>query len=531
MARMRRMAANVERIARAEAEAARQQVSDILESISDAFMALDHQWRYVYVNQEALKQTRKSAPEIIGQVIWEVFPDLVGSNFYTEYHRAVQEQTPVTFEEYYAPFDTWYEVHAYPSQNGLSVYFQDITPRKRMEKELRQQSEHLIRANRMKDEFLATVSHELRTPLNSILGWTQILRRGGLRDDAVRRALETVERNARLQNQLIEDLLDVSRIISGKLRLDVRPIELTSVIEAAIDTVRPAAQAKSIRLTSILDPKAGLVAGDANRLQQVVWNLLSNAIKFTPKGGRVQVQLERVNSHVEIIVSDTGQGINVELLPYIFERFRQADSTTTRQYSGLGLGLAIVRHLVELHGGTIWASSPGEGLGAVFTVHLPLRAVRDEDNSKERVHPTVEDAVAFDYSPKLLDGLQVLVVDDEPDARELVRFVLEQHGAEVMTVASVSEAIEAFEVWRPNVLLSDIGMPGEDGYDLIRKVKALEQKLGIRTPAAALTAYARAEDRTRSLAMGYQLHLPKPIDPSELVTVVANLAGRTISLI
>jgi len=378
-------------------------------------------------------------------------------------------------------------------------------------------------ANRAKDEFLSMLSHELRTPLNAMLGWSQLLRSQKLNEATRSRALEAIERNARGQANLIEDLLDISRIITGKLRLHVRPLELVPVIEAAIDTVRPAADAKQVRIQSVLDPLAGPVSGDSDRLQQVVWNLLSNAIKFTPKGGRVQVRLERVNSHVEIVVSDTGVGINSDFLPYIFERFKQADSTHTRSHGGLGLGLAIVRHLVELHGGNVQAQSPGEGQGSTFIVQLPLTVVLNT-NESERIHPTVGGEVSFDYAPTL-SGLSILVVDDEIDARELLSTVLQECGAVVSAVASVADAIAAIEQFQPDILVSDIGMPGEDGYSLIRRIRAMEAQNGGRIPAVALTAYARVEDRTRALAAGFQMHIAKPVNPTELVAVIANLAG------
>ncbi|HYE63950.1 MAG TPA: ATP-binding protein [Pyrinomonadaceae bacterium] len=418
---------------------------------------------------------------------------------------------------------------------GVQGIARDITQRKR-EEEVRKQlltREQAARAeaetaNRTKDEFLATLSHELRTPLTSILGWTRMLSAGGLDENKRDLALETIARNAKAQAQLIDDLLDVSRIITGKLRLDVHPFELLPIIEAAVDSVRPAAEAKGIRLQVVLDPRAGLISGDPNRLQQVVWNLLSNAIKFTSKGGRVQVRLERVNSHVEIIVSDTGQGISPELLPFIFDRFRQADGSTSRTHGGLGLGLAIVRHLVELHGGTVQAKSLGEGQGATFTVKLPLMIARDKGflaRDGERRHPTAEGGSLLPCPP-VLDGLRVLVVDDEADARSLVTTILEQCGAEVMTAASAFEALELLEKSRPDVLVSDIGMPEMDGYALIRKVRALPAERGGRTPAVALTAYARTEDRVRILSTGYQMHVAKPVEPTELAAAVASLAGR-----
>jgi signal transduction histidine kinase/CheY-like chemotaxis protein len=381
-------------------------------------------------------------------------------------------------------------------------------------------------ANRTKDEFLATMSHELRTPMTAILGWAHLLRTSRFSEDDLARALETVERNARAQTKLIDDLLDISRIITGKLRLDVRSVDLAAVIEAAVDATRPTAEAKAIRLQTVIDPQAGPVSGDTDRLQQVVWNLLTNAIKFTPKGGRVQVRLERINSHVEITVSDTGRGISEEFLPHVFDRFRQADGTTTRTHGGLGLGLSIVRQLVELHGGAVSAESAGEGQGSSFTVQLPVMVTRREVFKSERRHPTADGSISFDCPPSL-EGLRVLVVDDEQDTRDLLRAVLEQCGSEVTTAASAAEALEAFQQSKPDVLISDIGMPEEDGYLLIGKVRALEAGLGKRVPAIALTAYARVEDRVRALTAGFHVHVPKPIEPVELVAVVASLTGRT----
>ncbi|MGB7922881.1 MAG: ATP-binding protein [Pyrinomonadaceae bacterium] len=385
--------------------------------------------------------------------------------------------------------------------------------------------------NRAKDEFLATLSHELRTPLTAVLGWAHLLRSGRIDKENSTQALETIERNARAQAQLIDDLLDVSRIITGKLRLEVREVEIPPVIEAAIEAVRPATEAKGIRLMTMLDLSAGPISGDPDRLQQIVWNLLSNAIKFTPRGGRVEVRLERVDSHVEVAVHDTGAGIKPEFLPHVFDRFRQADSTTTRTHGGLGLGLAIVRHLVELHGGTVHADSRGEGEGATFTIELPLRVVRrkSEDHPSHAAGRSTRKKSADDLiicEPQLA-GLRVLVVDDEPDTLELLRMALTQCQAEVTPVSTAASALRAFEESRPDVLVSDIGMPDEDGYSLIRKVRALEDDNGRRIPAIALTAYAREEDRMRALLAGFQVHIAKPINPAEFVAVVASLAGRT----
>jgi PAS domain S-box-containing protein len=412
---------------------------------------------------------------------------------------------------------------------GMRGVTMDITERVRAERErddllLREQAARAEAesANRAKDEFLATVSHELRTPLNAILGWAHMLRSGKFEPEMEARAMETIERNAKAQAQLIEDILDVSRIVTGKLRLDVHPVDLAPVIEQAIEAVRPAAEAKSIRLQPVLDPRAGPISGDPNRIQQVVWNLLSNAVKFTPRDGRVQVRLERVNSHVEIIVSDTGQGISAEFLPHAFDRFRQADGTSTRRHGGLGLGLAIVRHLVEMHGGTVQAESPGEGLGATFTVKLPIIAVRQDMRASRRAHPVVG-GTSLPESPSLT-GLRIMIVDDEPDTREMLKILIERLGAKVWPCSSASEAFDVFRTWQPDVLVSDIEMPSEDGYELIHKLRQWESKRGRKTPAVALTAYASVEDRVRVLEAGYQIHVAKPVEPTELAVVIAALA-------
>ena len=415
---------------------------------------------------------------------------------------------------------------------GFAKIMRDITDRKRAEEERLQllASEQAARAeaenaNRLKDEFLATLSHELRTPLMAILGWSEILQAGRYDPQELEQGLATIARNAKAQAQLIEDLLDVSRIISGKLRLDVHTVELTPVIEAALESVQTAADAKGIQLSKDLDAAAGPVSADAGRLQQVIWNLLSNAIKFTPRSGRVEVRLARVNTHVEITVSDTGQGIDTEFLPYVFERFRQADASTRRPHAGLGLGLAIVRHLSELHGGSVHAESAGLGQGAAFTVRLPMATASPVPAIQPSETPTDEDRDS-DCTPNLA-GLSVLVVDDEPDARELLRRVLQQCDALVHVAGSAAEGLRLFEKHRPDMLISDIGMPGEDGYDLIRQIRAHEGGGNPRMPAVALTAFARSEDRRRAMLAGFQVHMPKPVMPSELIAVVASLAGRT----
>ena len=384
------------------------------------------------------------------------------------------------------------------------------------------------RASQMKDEFLATLSHELRTPLNAILGWAQILRAGPADAEDLREGLDTIERNARAQTQIIEDLLDMSRIINGKVRLDVQRIDLAVIVHAAVNTVKPAADAKGIRIQTILDARTGPISGDPNRLQQIFWNLLSNAVKFTPKDGRVQVVLERVDSHVEVRIIDTGEGIKPEFIPHVFGRFRQADATTTRRHGGLGLGLAIVKQLSELHGGTVRVSSAGVGQGATFIVSLPLISIHVEPSEAEnaRRHPQLAQTSIPHGECAELTGLKVLVVDDEADARGLVRRLLEDCGATVIVAASASEGYWMLQSERPDILVSDIGMPGEDGYSLIRRVRALETEKGGNTPAVALTAYARAEDRMKAVVAGFQHHVVKPVEPAELITMVASLAKR-----
>ncbi|WP_199332494.1 PAS domain S-box protein [Anabaena catenula] len=415
----------------------------------------------------------------------------------------------------------------------LHGFMIDITERKLAEQEREKllEREQAARAeaeavNRIKDEFLATLSHELRTPLNAMLGWTQLLRSRKFDENTTARALETIDRNSRALAQLIEDVLDVSRIIRGKLRLNLRPVELVPLLEAAIDTVRPAADAKEISLNFQSDSAVGIVMGDANRLQQIVWNLLSNAVKFTPKRGRVEVQLERINSRVQIRVSDTGSGIDPDFLPHVFERFRQADSSTTRSHGGLGLGLAIVRHLVELHGGTVSVISQGIQQGATFIVNLPMKVVSiNYDTAQPKL--SIDPDASTNQQLSILEGLRVLLVDDEADARHLLTTILGEYGAQVMAVASAMEAISALRKFHPDILVSDIGMPQEDGYTLIRQIRTLSVEEGGRIPAVALTAYARTEDRTQALLAGFQLHIPKPVNPAELAVVVANLAGRT----
>jgi len=388
------------------------------------------------------------------------------------------------------------------------------------------------RASRMKDEFLATLGHELRTPLNAIVGWAQILRNKSCTPEDLAEGLAVIERNATAQARIIEDLLDMSRITSGKVRLDIHPVDLNEVITSAVETARPASEGKGVQLQRVLGPhNLSTVRGDPGRLQQVVWNLLTNAIKFTPKGGRVQIRVDQVQSHLEITVSDTGAGIKPEFLPYVFDRFRQADASTTRHHGGLGLGLAIVKHLVELHGGTVRAESEGLGKGATFIVSLPLPAVRADQSPNSDGGPVPVRRNHPQARPERTDltNVTILMVDDEPDARRLVTRILEDCNARVLTAGSVDEALSVFGEQPVDVLVSDIGMPRRDGYDLIRTLRARPANRGGVIPAVALTAFARTEDRRAALTAGFDMHLPKPVDPTELCEVVARLAGRTRS--
>jgi PAS domain S-box-containing protein len=402
------------------------------------------------------------------------------------------------------------------------------------EQEARQLAEQATRA---KDEFLAVVSHELRSPLNAILGWNRLLRSQRAGDPQIAKVVETVERSGKAQLQLIEDLLDTTRIITGKMKLEFTPVELVDVISAALDTVRPGADNKGIAITTNLDPMAGQITGDPDRLQQVVWNLLSNAIKFTPTGGQVWVELRRGGAGVQIVVRDTGQGIAPDLLPFVFDRFRQGDSSTSRRFGGLGLGLALVKHLVEFHGGTVAVESPGEGQGATFTVNLPVRAVKGgkETERGKDGETTVDWRARRKTRTAKIEGLRALVVDDEAGARELLTITLELHGVSVTTADSVDAATAEIESRLEDgadapfdILISDIGMPGADGYELIRRVRDYPDSRVSRIRAVALTAYARSEDRLRALQSGFHMHVPKPVDEEELTAVIASLTGREI---
>jgi len=529
---------------RREAELAMARLAAIVESSDDAVIATDLDGVIASWNQGAELLYGYTAQEAIGQLATTLIPP---ERFGEE--ESILER--LRRGEHIKHFETTrllkdgsavdISLTASPIKNaqgeviGASGIARDITERKRADEVIRgaYEQESAARAeaenaNRLKDEFLATVSHELRSPLNSILGWARMLGGKRLDEEESARALEIIQRSARAQNQLISDLLDVSRIITGKSRLDVSTVELIPIIEAAMDIARPAADAKKIRLVSALDPAAGPVSGDADRLQQVVWNLMSNAVKFTPAGGQITVRLEREGTHVTIAVSDTGEGIEPEFLPFVFDRFSQFERRPARAHGGLGLGLAIVRHLVELHGGTVSAASRGRGQGATFTVALPLASPRKASRGAGRDHLDGADEIPQSHAPSpwRLRDLRVLVVDDEPDARNLLGLILLSYEAEVRDCASAAEALQILDEWRPDVLVSDIGMPFVDGYELMRKVRARDPERGGLVPALALTAYARAEDAGRALEAGYQAHIPKPVEPGKLATVVASLAGR-----
>lgn len=524
-----------------------------LASIGDAVITTDVEGRVTFMNRVAESLTGWSQAEALGCSLVDIFPIFNEQSRQPVENSALQALRAGTLvalanhtilvakdgSEW--PIDD----SGAPIRNeqgevvGAVLVFRDISERKRMELERERllanaqaAQKEAEQANRLKDEFLATASHELRTPLTAVVGWSRMLRTGKLDADNRARALESIERNAILQTKLIDDLLDVSRIITGKLILDRRPIEMAHVVSDAVNTVRPAADAKNITIETSFDAEAGPVLGDANRLQQVVWNLLSNAVKFTPKNGRIEVALRRVNSQIEISVCDSGEGISSEFLPYVFDRFRQGDGKTTRSHSGLGLGLAIVRQLVELHGGTVNAHSDGPGCGAVFKVRLPILSINSVFGNKTVARDSTlttergTNGLSIESSPRL-EGVRILVVDDDRDTRQMLKAVLSECQAEVITAASAAEALEEIERRKPDVLVSDLGMPEQDGYELIKEVRDMESAdHTARIPALALTAYAKAEDRVRALAGGYQVHLSKPVEPAEFVLVVANLAGR-----
>jgi len=524
-----------------------------LSSIGDAVITTDVEGRVTFMNRVAESLTGWTPDEAMGHPLPDIFQILNEESRQPVEDPALQTLSAgatvglanhtilIAKDGTERPIDD----SAAPIRNeqgevvGTVLIFRDISERKRMELERERllaaaqaAQKEAEQANRLKDEFLATASHELRTPLTAVVGWSRLLRTGKLDAENSARALESIERNATLQTKLIDDLLDVSRIITGKLTLDRRPLEIAHVVSDAVNTVRPAADAKNIAIETSFDAEAEPVLGDANRLQQVVWNLLSNAVKFTPKNGRIEVALQRVNSEVQVSVGDSGEGISSEFLPYVFDRFSQGDGKSTRSHSGLGLGLAIVRQLVELHGGTVKAHSDGPGRGATFEMRLPVLSINLVPGSKSALsHSTLAGARTTDglsiECPPRLDGVRVLVVDDDFDTRQMLKAVLSECQADVITASSAAEAIKEIEQRKPDVLVSDLGMPEQDGYELIKQVRKTESAdNAARVPAVALTAYAKAEDRVRALAGGYQVHLAKPVEPAEFVLVVANLAGR-----
>ena len=492
-----------------------------------------------YFNQQWRNYTGLTLERMEG---WEwtklLHPDDVHENI-SHWQHSLRTGEPFRMEHRFRQADgiyRWHLTQAHAKRDGkgnISLWVgsnTDIDTIKRAdeEKERLLENERIARneaerASQIKDEFLATLSHELRTPLNAILGWSQLILQGRMSKEDIQRGLETIERNARSQNKLIEDLLEMSSIISGKVRLDVKRLNLADVVETAVESMAPAAEAKGIRLRRIIDPSAGRVLGDPNRLQQIIWNLLSNAVKFTPKGGNIEVIVERLESQLEVTVTDSGLGIKPEFLDYVFDRFRQADSSLTRQYGGLGLGLAIVKQLVDLHGGMVRVESAGEGQGASFIVSLPLAPVPGRNDTQPGIH-------GLDPQRATLSGMKVLVVEDELDARELIKRILTQNNAEVIIAANAAEGLEMVKTQRPDVMISDIGMPGKDGYQLIRDIRNLPALQGGETLAIALTALAGSGDRTRALIAGYQMHLAKPVDSHELIATIGSLKGRTPKL-
>ena len=674
------MALSREQAARKQAEetakalqSAKDRTTNILESITDAFIAVDLNCNYTYVNNKALEILGKSEAELIGKNVWDIFPWAVDLPSYKIATKALAEKVTIEYEEFVPLWNKWLKVRFYPSDSGVSAYIQDVTDRKQaesalkasqeklrmlaesnligilfgdvdggiseandeflrmvgytreqldrgelrsiditppeylplddigiaeakakgvcspyekeyirpdgsripvlvgyillgekrqesvafildltvrkeLEKELHDRAEELARANRIKDEFLGTLSHELRTPLNAMLGWAQLLRHRKFDEKTTAKALETIDRNTRSLGTLIEDLLDVSQIMTGQLSLNLRWVDLISTVEGAINTLAPAIGAKNIEIVTDFDQTAGRMFGDSGRLQQVVWNLLSNAIKFTPDGGQVRVALRKLEGipapvqsaysenlslpSVEIEVSDTGQGINPEFLPHVFERFSQADSSTARPHDGLGLGLALVRHFVEMHGGTVQATSAGKGQGSTFLVRLPIKQRQGEGEfsvagAEEFVirETPARSAVNESFVSSNLSGVRVLVVDSDGDSLEFVRIVLEDCGAVVETAASGKEALEAISRLNPDVLAIDLGMQAQDGEALLWQVRS---QAGKEIPAVAFTAAGRVEERVRALRQGFQIHVPKPLDPAELVAVVASLVARSI---
>ena len=509
----------------------------VFENALNGVAVLDESSRFVDVNPALLKILRRSRLDVIQRGLFDFVPEGHQGQVQEvleelERSQAWRGHFPLKDANHDLVWLEWHmSTHAEPGLRLAIV--SDVTEKLRYEEERESllQSERAAReeaeqANRLKDEFLATVSHELRNPLNAIVGWSQLLNMGGIDAETLKEGLTTIERNAMAQSQMICDLLDVARITSGKIRLDVQTLYPAETLEAAISAVQPAADAMEIRLIRTFDEHAGPIYGDPSRLQQVFWNLLSNAVKFTPKRGKVHIVLQRVNSHVEIRMEDTGSGMSEEFLTQIFERFRQADATTTREHGGLGLGLAITKQLVEMHGGSIHAASEGLGKGSTFTVMLPVTASRDDAQAAVSDDGQTQNGIDELATTRPLAQLRVLVVEDDPDSRALLKRLVSAAGAEAQDAGSVGEALRLVEEFQPQVLVSDLGMPGRDGFELIREVRALGHTFQT-LPAVALTAFARADDRRKSLLAGFQLHLSKPVDPRELTAAIASLAGRT----
>jgi PAS domain S-box-containing protein len=520
-------------------------VRTILDNTLDAVIALDAEGRVTFWNPQAEQTFALPREKALGRELAELI--LPG-----EGRESLRQALVLVSREQERTADHRLEVeaqgsggHRFPLELTItaipdggeftfSAFARDITRRKHDDRERERllQEAELARtqaeaASRVKDEFLSTLSHELRTPLTAIVGWTYLLRGGRLDETTAARGLEAIERNAAAQAQVISDILDLSRIVGAKFRLNVRPLQLASIAAAAIEPLIPAANAKGIKVQAVLDPNAGLVAGDPDRLRQVIWNLFSNAVKFTPRGGRATVRVERAGDHVRMVVEDTGEGIPPEFLPHVFERFRQGDSSNTRSHGGLGLGLAVVHHLVELHGGTVDVRSAGEGQGARFTVTLPILDPSRLPPAAPAPEPLASDATALVPEAPDLTDIRVLIVDDGEDVREMVTAVLGQCGATVRAVATAGEALRALAEFAPHVLVIELELHGETGFSLIQKVRALPAERGGQVPAAALSVYGRTDDRVQALLAGFQIHLLKPVQPAELIAVVASLAARS----
>jgi PAS domain S-box-containing protein len=515
----------------------------IASTTPDFIYVFDHNGRFLYANRRLLEVWGRSYDDAVGKNLYEIgYPQWHADMHMRELAQVIRTRQPIKGEVPFTGDSGISGIYEYiftpvlgPDGNVevIAGTTRDVTERERLLTSERSARNEAEKASQMKDEFLATLSHELRTPLHAILGWSQILARTHRQPEQIAEGLQTIERNARAQSQIIDDLLDMSRIISGKVRIDLHPIDLVSVLDAAIHTVRPTAEAKGVFLSFDRPalPAWGTVAGDSNRLQQVFWNLLSNAVKFTPRAGHVHVSIDYRNEQLNVTIRDDGEGIRPDFLPYVFDRFRQADASSTRRHGGLGLGLAIVKQIVELHGGSVRAESDGLSHGSTFTVRLPTTGTKHFEANTDRENPnttrmsSAQESDAGEVFPRL-DGVRVLVIDDEPDARTLVRHILESAGAIVTTGESAEIAFSLFISASFDVLLSDIGMPGEDGCMLIRRIRTLSTAAGGAIPAVALTAYARADDRTQALQAGYQAHLIKPCHPRELLTVVESLASQ-----